>query len=72
VLVIRSCVCVVCVGGGGGGSSQGLSVGDQKLSRHGSSSSLTNSVCSVQSGCTEKAIDNLSMKDSIVDGRYVR
>jgi len=56
-----------------GSSQQGL--GDQQLPRHGSSSSLTSSVCSVQSGCTEKAIDNLSMKDgsreSILEGRYI-
>ena len=64
-------MCGLCVGGGGS-SQGGLSAGDQKLSRHGSSSSLTNSVGSIQSGCTEKAIDNLSMKDSIVDGRYVK
>lgn len=51
------------------GNSQGLS--DQKPSHHGSSSSLASSACSIQSGCTEKAIDNLSMKDSILDGRYM-
>ena len=51
------------------GSSQALS--DQKPAHHGSSSSLASSACSVQSGCTEKAVDNLSMKDSIFDGRYL-
>ena len=54
-----------------GTSTQGLN--DQKLPDHGSSSSL--STCSVQSGCTEKAVDNLSMKegrcDSILEGRRV-
>ena len=50
------------------GNSQGLS--DQKPAHHGSSSSLASSACSIQSGCTEKAVDNLSMRDSILDGRY--
>jgi len=50
------------------GSSQGLS--DLTPAHHGSSSSLTSSACSVQSGCTEKTVDNLSMKDSILEGRY--
>ena len=54
-------------------SSQGLS--DQVIPRYGSSSSLASSACSVQSGCTEKTVDNLSMKegrcDSILDGRYL-
>jgi len=51
------------------GNSQGLS--DQKPSHHGSSSSLASSACSIQSGCTEKAVDNVSIKDSILDGRYM-
>jgi len=52
------------------GSSQGPS--DQMLTHHGSSSSLASSACSIQSGCTEKAIDNVSMKDSVLEGRYMK
>jgi len=70
-----SSVDVCAATGGGRGSSVNVCVatgggsGDQKPAHHGSSSSLTNSVCSIQSGCTEKASDNLSIKDSILDGR---
>jgi len=54
------------------GTSQGVS--DPTLPHHGSSSSLASSACSVQSGCTEKTVDNLSMKEGrydsmILDGR---
>ena len=59
------CVYVVAIG-----SPQGLT--EQKLAHHGSSSSLASSACSIQSGCTEKAVDNMSMKDSILDGRYLK
>jgi len=46
------------------------------MPHHGSSSSLASSACSVQSGCTDKTVDNLSMKEGrcdsvIMDGRYV-
>ena len=56
------------------GTSQGVS--DQSLPHHGSSSSLASSACSIQSGCTDKTVDNLSMKEGrcdsmILDGRYV-
>jgi len=64
-----SMLCIVATG-----SSQGPS--DQVMPHHGSSSSLASSACSVQSGCTDKTVDNLSMKEGrcdsmILDGRYV-
>jgi hypothetical protein len=43
------------------------SLTDLKPPHHGSSSSLASSACSVQSGCTEKAVDDLSLKDGRCD-----